>query len=73
MGYSSQGFLATPLSFVMFLAIVGFLLALLVAQTAGQIFGLRRRNLQQREKLFSELSVEDGSKKKIVGFFHPYW
>ena len=73
MGYSSEGFLATPLSFVMFLALVGFLLALLVAQTAGQIFGLRRRNLQQREKLFSELAVEDGSKKKIVGFFHPYW
>ncbi|PIL35103.1 hypothetical protein GSI_02891 [Ganoderma sinense ZZ0214-1] len=56
----------------MFLALVGFLLALLVAQTTGQIFGLRRRNLKQREKLFSELGVEDASKKKIVGFFHPY-
>ena len=57
----------------MFLALFGFLLALLVAQTTGQIFGLRRRNLKQREVLFSELGVEDASKKKIVGFFHPYW
>lgn len=61
------------LSLVMFLALFGFLLALLVAQTTGQIFGLRRRNLKQREVLFSELGVEDASKKKIVGFFHPYW
>ena len=69
----SQSFLAISPSLVMFLALVGFLLALLVARTAGQIFGLRRRNPKQREKLFSELGVEDVSKKKIVGFFHPYW
>ena len=70
---SLRGSLAISLSFVMFLALIGFIFALFVAQSVGQILGLRRRNLNQREKLFSELGVEDVSKKKIVGFFHPYW
>lgn len=57
----------------MILAFTGFLFALFVAQTIGQILGLRRRNVNQKEKLFSELGVERQSAKKIVGFFHPYW
>ena len=57
----------------MFLALAGFLFALFVAQTIGQILGLRRRNVKQREKLFRELGVEGASAKRIVGFFHPYW
>ena len=57
----------------MLLALAGFLFALFVAQTIGQILGLRRRNVKQREKLFRELGVEDTSAKRIVGFFHPYW
>ncbi|TBU21183.1 hypothetical protein BD311DRAFT_801014, partial [Dichomitus squalens] len=56
----------------MILALTGFLFALFVAQTIGQILGLRRRNVNQKEKLFSELGVEGQSAKKIVGFFHPY-
>lgn len=57
----------------MFLALVAFLAFLGFAQLVGQILGLRRGNLKRREKLFSELGVEEASKKKIVGFFHPYW
>ncbi|TBU41410.1 mannosyltransferase [Dichomitus squalens] len=56
----------------MILALTGFLFALFVAQTIGQILGLRRRNVNQKEKLFSELGVEGQSAKKIIGFFHPY-
>ncbi|KAI0770680.1 mannosyltransferase [Fomes fomentarius] len=56
----------------MFLALVAFLAFLGFAQLVGQILGLRRGNLKRREKLFSELGVEEASKKKIVGFFHPY-
>ncbi|KAI0365333.1 mannosyltransferase [Pilatotrama ljubarskyi] len=53
-------------------ALASFLAALLFAQVVGQIFGLRRRNRQQRAKLFSTLGVEDARSKRIIGFFHPY-
>lgn len=57
----------------MYLAILAFFAALFVAQVVGQILGTRRRNVKQREKLLSELGVENAATKKIVGFFHPYW
>ena len=58
---------------LMFLVIFVFLTVLLVAHTAGRILGLRRKNVEHRAELFSKLGVENGSAKKIVGFFHPYW
>ncbi|CDO72210.1 hypothetical protein BN946_scf184970.g62 [Trametes cinnabarina] len=53
-------------------ALAVFLTALVFAQAVGRILGLRRRNIQQRAKLFGILGAEDAHKKKIIGFFHPY-
>ncbi|KAH9891871.1 mannosyltransferase [Cubamyces lactineus] len=52
--------------------LTGFLVGLLLAQAVGRILGLRRRNVQKRLQLFSELGIESKSSPKIIGFFHPY-
>ena len=57
----------------MFLVALVFLATLLVAHTAGKILGLRKKNVEHRAQLFSDLGVQNDSTKKIVGFFHPYW
>ncbi|KAI0763548.1 mannosyltransferase [Trametes elegans] len=53
-------------------ALVSFLAALVCAQAIGRILGLRRRNVEQKIKLFATLDVDNGASKKIIGFFHPY-
>ncbi|OSC98020.1 glycosyltransferase family 4 protein [Trametes coccinea BRFM310] len=53
-------------------ALAAFLAALVFAQAVGRIYGLRRRNVQQRAKLLAILGADNPSKKKIIGFFHPY-
>ena len=57
----------------MILGLFVFFSLLLVASIVGRILGLRQRNVKQREELLSILGVENGTTKKIVGFFHPYW